>query len=290
MLIERIERTEDGDYTLAIAPVDSSGSALDLAAPATFTLQDGAGATVDTSGPTIAADAHSLSVTVSRDKMPRLDTYRAAWTATVGADVRRFPHIIQLVGGYLFEVAELREVSEGKADIAQATDAAIALARLKAEVRLETAADVAFVPRASRFAVRGWGTPRIRVPARRIRQIYEASVDGEALTAEETAALLPRAWGAVDLRSPYTWPRDALVELWYEHGRFDWPPGPVSEAAMTLAREYLIRSNLASRQTVEVNEFGTFRLGVATRDRPTGIPEVDAVIRDFGEASSPLIG
>ena len=37
-----------------------------------------------------------------------------------------------------------------------------------------------------------------------------------------------------------------------------------------------------SRATVEAPDVGFFRVSVAGPDRPTGIPEVDAVITDFG--------
>ena len=69
----------------------------------------------------------------------------------------------------------------------------------------------------------------------------------------------------------------------------DAPAGPVAQAAMLLAREYLVRSVLSSRATVESTDVGFFRVSVAGRDRPTGIPEVDAVIERFGR-SRPLVG
>jgi len=71
------------------------------------------------------------------------------------------------------------------------------------------------------------------------------------------------------------------VSIVLEHG-YDFAPAPVATAAMILAREYVFRSALSSRATVEATDVGFFRLSVAGPGRPTGVPEVDAAVAEFG--------
>ena len=118
--------------------------------------------------------------------------------------------------------------------------------------------------------------------------LVSASVAGTALTAGELAEITVREWGAFDRPGGKAWTAGASCALFYRHG-MPAPAGPVAQAAMLLAREYLVRSALSSRATVESTEVGSFRISVAGRDRPTGIPEVDAVIERFGR-SRPLVG
>ena len=127
----------------------------------------------------------------------------------------------------------------------------------------------------------GNGSDTVFLPDNAVRRVVSLTVDDVAFTADELTDLDVREWGRVTRGDGLTFDDGAVVEVHYEHG-LDYPDAPVASAAMLLAREYLVRSALSSRATVEATDVGFFRVSVAGPDRPTGIPEVDAVITDFG--------
>jgi hypothetical protein len=286
MAVERIRRLSAGTYSLRAVTADSDGAAVTAAAPS-LTIKAGAGTTVFTGTPTAAAGL--LTCSIPYDDLAVLDTYTCTWTGTVSAASLEWITHVELAGGHLFEIAELRAFDDALTT-ADYSGAACRAARTAAEMRLEASAHVAFVPRAARYSARGDGTGRLRVPQNAIRSVISATDDGTALTAAELAAIVPREWGALDRPSGYVWTKDAACSVHYEHGE-DFPPEPVRTAAMILAREYLVGSGLPARATVEQTDVGFFRLSIAGQDRPTGIPEVDAVTspEGFGRRR-PLIG
>ena len=292
--MERIRRQDSGAYRVSVATHDEDGAAATAAAPVTVTISDGAGELVWSAEAEVASGG--LLVQVPVEELTLLDTYSCLWSepqapseppeepgegenAPVVPQGRSWRSWIDLCGGYLFEVAELREWESAYSDPARYPAAKVRAARTAAEMRFEAAAGTAFVPRGARASLRGNGQNRMVLPHVAIRGIYALSIDGTPLTAEELAGLTLREWGALDRAAG--WPYGAKIDVHYEHG-LDFPPAPVSQAALLLAPEYLTRKALASRALSEVNELGSFRLGVAGPTRATGIPEVDRVAADYG--------
>ncbi len=272
--MERIRRQENGAYRVSLATHDEDGAATTAAAPVTVTISDGAGELVWSAEAEVASGGLLAQVPV--EELTRLDTYSCMWSDSQG---RSWQSWIDLCGGYLFEVAELREWESAYSDAARYPAARIRAARTAAEMRFEAAAGTAFVPRGARASLRGNGQHRLVLPHVAVRRIYALSVDRVALTSDELAGLILREWGALDRAA--AWPYGAQIDVHYEHG-LDFAPAPVSQAAMLLAPEYLTRKALASRALSEVTELGSFRLGVAGPTRATGIPEVDRVAADYG--------
>jgi hypothetical protein len=73
------------------------------------------------------------------------------------------------------------------------------------------------------------------------------------------------------------------VAVTYEAGYSATPPADVKEAALQATRWRLLATNsnsdMNARQTSSTNEMGgTVQYSVAGPDRPTGYPDVDAVI------------
>jgi len=274
--MQRIRQKSSGTYGLTVGAYSGAGVAVTATTPA-LTAYDGADVKVlDAVTPTAALG--SLSYAAAAASLGSLDTYALTWTGTVSTVSHEWPSTVEICGGYLYEHHELLAFDDAFTGRSQAD---LDAARTKAEVRFEQAAGVAFVPRCQREILVGDGTTRLRLTRPALRTIRSASIDGTALTADELAALVKREWGAVDRTDGLVWTADAEILICYEHGE-DSPPEPVSLAAILLAQEYLAKRNIASRATSESTDVGFLRLSIAGRDRPTGIPEVDEVAKEFG--------
>lgn len=263
--------------TLTYTGYDDEETALAITNPATYTIYDGAGTQVDTGAATAAAGV--LSTTLSVAKVATLDAYRVLWTGKVGGTSRQWWDDFELVGGYLFSLPAMRAFDAAYADTTKYPTAKLREARTWVEQRIEhgAACGVAFVPRAAREKLQGDGTTRLWLAWPRIRAVYSVTVDGVALTAAELTELVIHD---SHIEWANAWTADAEVVIHYEHG-YDFPPMPVSEAGLILAREYLVAKSLASRATAESTDVGFYRLSIAGGGGRTGIPEVDAVIEDY---------
>jgi hypothetical protein len=284
--MERLRRVTNGTYALTVRTVDDDGAAVTVSTPV-VELYDGAGLRVGQDG-TPAPAAGSLSYAVPAGVLTELDSYTAVWSGTVAGSPVEYLQQLELVGGYLFEVPDLRTFDPAFQDTTRYPGALIRAARTAAEERFEKACRQAFVPRGRRSTLLGDGTFRAQVSDNACCRLIGGSVAATLLTVEEVAEVVVREWGAFDRPGTKVWPLTQLVQLHYEHGSEDLTP-EISQAVMLLAREYLVRSSLSSRATVEATDVGFFRVSVASPDRPTGLPEVDAVIRAVGR-NRPLIG
>lgn len=284
--MERIRFTTGGTYALTTRTTDEDGSPVTVSAPS-LKLYNGAGTQIGTTY-TPTATAGQLTYTVPAGVLTALDRYEAIWSGTVSGAAWEKRHPLELVGGFLFEVADLRAFDPAFADAVRYPGNLIRAARTAAESRFEQACHQAFVPRGRRRHKVGNGTFRVQVPDNAVRSITGAYIGVDALTGDDLTEIVVREWGAFDRPSGKVWTDGSLVSLHFEHG-LDFPPAEVSQAVMLLAREYLVRSALSSRATVEATDVGFFRVSVAGPDRPTGLPEVDAVIRAVGR-QRPLVG
>lgn len=209
---------------------------------------------------------------------------------------------VEIVSALLFDVAELREVYPELADVQRYTSAEIRRARDEATARLEQAAQVSFATRRTVETISGDDTTRLLLPHVEVSGIYSVTIydetipgadaiedafDGTELADVEIdgpAGVLKRTDGDV-------WPRGHRnVVVDYEHG-YEFPPEPVRRAAMKLAVEALVPSALPSRALSQTTDLGEIRISVANPEagRPTGDPEIDAVILQFGRRR-PTIG
>ena len=278
--MERLRLVTSGTYALEVATPDENGTLYTSTTPWTIAIKDGAGTAVLAST-SATGKVSGILYTAAYSVLAALDTYICTWTGKKSSDTKEWQSIIEVCGGYLFEIAEMRAFDLAFTSATTYPDAKMRAARIAAEQRLERACRVAFVPRARRVTLAGGGTPDLFLPDNAVRRVMSLSVDGTAFSADELAALDVREWGRVTHGDGYAFDSGAVVKVFYEHG-MDYPDAPVVQAAMLLAREYLVRSALSSRAISEATDVGFLRLSVAGPDRPTGLPEVDAVITDFG--------
>lgn len=284
--MERIRRIEGGVYLLTCRTTDEDGASLTVTSPE-VKVYSGAGDELGIAG-VPDASAGRLSYSLPAGTMTALDTYSVVWRGEVSGEPVEYRRRVELVGGFLFEVEDLRAFDPAFADATRYPAALVRAARTAAEERFEKACRQAFVPRGRRARAVGAGVARLEVRDNAVSALLAASIGTAALSADEIAEVDVREWGALDRPPGKVWTAGEPVRVHYEHG-LEGPSPEESQAAMLLAREYLTRSNLSSRATLEATDVGFFRLSIAGPEKPTGIPEVDAVIRSVGR-HRPMIG
>lgn len=275
--------------TVQVVIRDEDGTPVAPDAAPAVTVTDVDGAVVDSGTASAGATDGVYSFVVGSGVTDTLGVYQVAFTYAVDGAAGVVAVPVEVVSALLFDVAELRAAYPDVADPDRFTAAAIREARDEATERFETAAGVRFSTRWSRATVYGDNTTRLILPDCDVTEVLSVVVDGVALTAGEVSALAVDPSGVI-IRSSY-WPlgvRNITVE--YLHGYVS-PPPPVKRCAMRLAVDALVISALPSRATVQSTDLGEIRYSLANPEagRPTGDPEVDAVISMFGR-NRPRVG
>lgn len=295
----RVKQQNTGSYVFTGTAIDDDGETITPVAPFTCKLYDGAGTLISTTTPTCVAG--TFSQTFDHALLPLLDTYQVVWTGTVSGTVKEWTTTIELVGGFLFEIADLRARDRAFKDLTTYPSTYLRQIRTAVEEVIEgkRAAKVAFVPRGRRTVVDGTSPDLtrgyspilygqdyrgLRLNDFEVREVYSVKVNDLSLTQTELDAIdidddtLWRSSGVV-------WPAWAFghrnISVHYTHGH-DRPPGAITRAALILATEYLIASPLPGRATATSIGDQIFRLTIAGRDGITGLPDVDAAINDHG--------
>jgi hypothetical protein len=282
-------RNEDGTPT---APTGSVA----------VTVRDVAGTSIATGTATAGAGTGVFTYALPSDVRSNLGRYEVTFTYTLSGVEETVVVPVEVVAALLFDVAEIREVYPELADTQRYTSAEIRRARDEATARLEEASNVAFATRRTVETISGDDTTRLLLPDVEVTgvasvTIYEETIPGpdaveDAFDATELADVeIDGPAGVLKRTDGDVWPRghrNVVVE--YEHG-FEFPPEPVRRAAMKLAVEALVPSALPSRALSQTTDLGEIRMSVANPEagRPTGDPEIDAVILQFGRRR-PTIG
>lgn len=294
-LTNQVDRILLGEVvTLAFNPVDRDEAARVVTAPATVTITDGDGTeVVSAAAATIAGDGKTLSYVTDPTKLAAYDSYTVVWSARYGAATLSWQTALEVCGGHLFSIATF-QAQGGRLDTL--TAAQVREARRQAEDRFETECDVAFVPRAARVTVKAEDVYKLLLPHVALRELYAVTVDDgttETVLTETQLATIQigdelAGAGVAYREDGDLWGKGDTVTLYYAHG-YDRPAPHVSDAVMKLAREYVAPDGaLPPRATSLSTDIGTFRISVASREHPTGIPDVDSVIELVGRKRPPV--
>lgn len=283
--MQRIRIKTAGAYPVASTYFDVDGEPIALSAAGQVTVHDGAGVETFTGTATLSGGQPSVSLPLAA--LPRLDRYVISWAGTVAGQPVAWSDSVELVGGFIFEIAQLRAFDRAFENVEKYPSALLHEIRSQVEDVIEgpRAANVAFVPRGRRITTGGsarlatGGQYAIRLPDFELRTAYAVTADGTAFTNDEINRLI-----ADDnlLWRTRPWPEGHRnIAIHYAHG-LDSVPGAITRAALILAREHLVRSDLPARATATSIGDQMFRLTIAGRDGVTGIPDVDAAIDQFG--------
>lgn len=152
---------------------------------------------------------------------------------------------------------------------------------------------VAFIPRTVTDERHDGGTVGITLHRRRPIAASAVTEDGVAVTNTlriDRGVLRQFSAGS---SVPIQWLAGVEnVAVTYTHG-FSAIPGDVKEAALQATRARLLSTNsnagVDDRRTSMNTEMGTVNFVIAGENRPTGYPEVDAVLLGYRASRSPLV-
>lgn len=170
-------------------------------------------------------------------------------------------------------------------DMSSETSARILAAGEWAQGVIERVVGTSFVARTVTGEVHDGGRSEIVLNKPHVLSVTSATEDGVAVTdtLRVRSGIVRRFSGATSF-TPITWSSGTgNVLVTYQAGYSSTPPADIKEAALQATRWHLLEgkaSNVTSpRQTSVSNDMGgTVNFAVAGPDRPTGYPEVDAVI------------
>lgn len=240
-------------------------------ATVTITRDDGT-AIVTGAATSQGAGPGEFTYTLSPAQTATLDILTVAWTATIAGFAQTVTDTVEVVGGFLFSLAQARALPPLN-DTTTYPTSKIAEYRTLAEQAFEDACGVAFVPRYRRQTFYSH-TARSSVSlSPQVRVFRSAESDGTTLVATD-----------VDLDpvgvAYYGWSGQGSIA--YEHG-YDRPPEPVSRAVLLLAKTWLVKGPLDDRTTQMATEDGPINIAVpGLRGSYFGIPSVDAAVEQYG--------
>jgi hypothetical protein len=218
-----------------------------------------------------------VTITFTAVQLATLDTLHVVTTAESAGHVQTYQDKVEVVGGVIFTLPELREL-EPFQNTTKYPDERLARTRTQVEQRIERVLKYAVVPRYAKRTLRtaGWpGVPLIVDPY--LRTIRSVSHDGYDYTAEDLAALDVSGTGVF---SGGRWGTNTDVTVGYEHG-LDEMPEDGKMGAMLLARSWLVAGPVDDRAaSYTSSESGaTYSLVVpGRRGSWVGVPDVDAWI------------
>jgi hypothetical protein len=209
----------------------------------------------------------------------QLDWLTATWDLTVDGQPQYTSTRIEVVGGFLIGLGDLRNDRDLTNATTYSTDA-LANARVYAEQEIERACGVAFVPRYTRDPIQlTVGGVLLRPRVRALRRVSRAGV---SLIDTSTVTWDPMGFLNLSPRDvPTATGGSSAVDIAYEHG-WDAPPAAVSQAALILAKDYLVRGPRDDRAIQRATEDGpVFIATPGFQGNRFGIPTVDAVVDTY---------
>jgi len=257
--------------TLKMTLLDQDGAPDSGLSTVTVGVTRGDGSVLVAAGTATTVAGATRAVALTRAQTASTDRLTATWK--VGSDTVATT-IIDVVGGHWFTLTELGN-RPGLRGIDN--DAMGAVRDAWADLA-DRVTGVAWVPRwwSERFV--GPGSWIITTEWPEIREVVSVTVDG--IAQDLTDWDINRGPGIIEADLRF-WPTEDVV-LIYRHGH-DRPPAPLVQAGLEWCEWVLTKdtSGVSPRALGFSNEFGSFRYASATSDRPTGLPDVDAMLATY---------
>jgi hypothetical protein len=280
--------------TLRLHLVDEAGGPTPADAGVTISVLDGAGGPLYTAQATTAEAGPDAVYTWKLPPQTRLDALTATWSATVAGVAVTVPFAIDVVARRLIEPWILqRDPSLAALDaesllilVDQAEELirdvvgyppVLEGARVTWDSLRGTLNDTIYVSGTLNGLPYGGGAGRMLIPGVKMpRDVYAGSVNGVALDPVNDIGKLLVQNGVLAWTDYRPW-ISGRYSLWLTHGDPN-PPRDLRQACGKLVKHFAQPTNYPDRATMVITEGATLNLGLATPDRPTGIPEVDAVL------------
>lgn len=211
-----------------------------------------------------------------------LDSLRVTWSGTWGSSTVSVADVVEIVGGFLFDVSDAR-ARLGAQMMARYSTATILDRRTVVEQEADNVAGLALVPRFKRVKVSmpwtGDGC-RLALPSTDVTAIRSITENGTAWTVEQLAAVTLLEEAGVLYGPGMFFPGANRYVIEYEHG-FTEPDLTVRESAIQRLKWWLgaAQSQIPPNAiSFTVTDGGVYRLTTPGR-QSTGDPAVDAVYR-----------
>lgn len=148
---------------------------------------------------------------------------------------------------------------------------------------IEREVGTSFVARTVTGEVHDGGEYAIALRRPYVRSVTSATEDGTAVTDTlRVSSGVVRKFASGTYTPIYWAAGTGNVAVTYQSGYASTPPADIKEAALKATRAHLLASNsnagVSDRQTSISTDQGTISFVVASKERPTGYPDVDAVI------------
>lgn len=222
-----------------------------------------------------------------------VDLLVVTWTGTVAGDAMVLTDSIEIVGGFLFSIAQGRAVDPVLTSTTKFPTADLIDFRTQTEDECERICGQAFVPRFRRFTTNGLGQVALMMPDALIRTIRSVKVGNVTFDAPTTALVGYSDAGMIYLSQgwiPGVPPGIKNITIEYEYG-WDQPPADIYRASRIRFKSIAMqsRSPLSDRaeRVVQVDQSGGTVVYGSPSIEKVGIPEVDAA---YGRYPSPRPG
>lgn len=276
----------DAPRTLQLELTDADGTLVTDATAATLAVSDIAGVALTGSPFTCTGrETGSLEATLPAAATAVLGLYDLLWTIErpSGTELRRGQ--IEVVGGHTYDIAEIRARYAEWSDPEAMPASRLRRNRDAVEDLFERYTRPAMYPRARTVVLDGDGCSVLFLPDMYVHAITSATVGGVALDGGELDALSIDASGIVRRATgAWTWGHQNISTT-YEHGLRQ-VPEDIHDAAVALARATLTQPATPDRATSISTDSGSFRLTIAGKDGPSGLPIVDAVLERWGAGNN----
>lgn len=279
--MDRLAAGEGG--TLLLTVVDPAGAPVDLDDPPTCQVVHPDGDPLGDPLPVTQLGDGSYAAAVDRSHpvAARPVQATAVWdTVAAGQPLQRTTRC-EVIGGWPFTLLELRAANTDLADADVYPPGLLASARDAALERFERITGVAWSPRWRRVTVDVTSPDRIMLPDQQVHDPLLALTVNGLVWQPGDVHVWP--WGEVTSAGRFdVGRRGATVDYLTGH---DPCPRPVADAVLDLAVATVLDHGhrRPDRATAVTTDLGTFRVTVAGRDGPTGIPSVDAVAAQWGQ-------
>jgi hypothetical protein len=207
-----------------------------------------------------------------------VDVVTAVWTIVDNSITYTFTAEHEVRGDLLFTIDQVRRFDTQKVTDAILDDSGVVQCRDLIWEFFEDYCNVAFGTAYKQTTLDGTGDLTIWLPSHQITAVKSLTIGGSSVTIDSDVKVYD--YGMLYSAGGFTADRQNVV-VGYEHG-YTRIPGVIRRAAMTMLKDSLLPSNIASRAHLITDETGTYRLSIpGLPDRPTGIPEVDFVLNDY---------
>lgn len=258
-------------------------TATDATGAVTYSVKrlDGTVVTSGTASGPVPTGVYAITVPAQS----QVDTLTVDWTGLIAGTTITARDIVEVVGGFIFGLAEAR-AQPPVLDAVKYTTARLAQKRIGVEQECEEICGQAFVPRFARasFTVGGYNNPSgvvytLRLPHVGVRALRSIRLDGV------TQTLTGIAVSPAGIVSGGAWVggvSGSAILVEYEHG-WDYPPEDLKDAAMLRLRSRLSQGDTGVPQralSFSVADGGVYRLSTPS-GKKTGIPDVDGVYERY---------